>query len=520
MDLSQAAAAAVAPALVAFALSVAQALIASKAGSDHPAHVFLRNAIRRNGHRLFTRIPGLLNVCHCAAIPLYIHWLLSLLPARAVYWSERLLNPVVNALHVAVFAVIAAPVAGAAGWSPWTLAAAVFVFALTPQLLHALSARNFGLSARGTGLLLLSLFFYTAYGISESSQPGALWLVLALLGWLVWGFSTFAQQAMVILSVLLFVLTGRYVPLIGVVLGLVVFIAMHRAYSVSYLVHTLKFLRAYAKELAPVYILNRRPSIWRDLVRDLWLRWREGPMRAALYAYENSVLIVLLLNPLVLVGAVATWGRGGIIGFAGALALCGITAAVITSFRPTRFLGEPERYVEAVTPWGTLAGAIVLVEQVGPAALVVVAAAFAAVDMLQLLASRILMRHMAPVTGELERIEAVIRDAFGEDTRLCSNNEQLTKMFMANPWRFSYFWAVGQVYAGMSATEAFSPFPILRRTACARIAETYRVNVCLLERKHYDTLFDAPPAMLRRTRVLYESDRFRLLALDWVSAAT
>ena len=93
--------------LLALVISTSQSLIGQKVGSDHPSHVFLTRRIRRNGFRLFVRIPDLLNDCYCAAVPLYIHWIIAHFKSRAVYWSERLLNPGVNSLHVVLFAGLA-----------------------------------------------------------------------------------------------------------------------------------------------------------------------------------------------------------------------------------------------------------------------------------------------------------------------------------------------------------------------------------------------------------------------------
>jgi hypothetical protein len=148
---------------LAFALSVTQAFIGARVGSDHPVHVFLTRGLRNNAYRLFVTIPNLLNTCHCAAVPLYLHWIVSHFRTRALYWSERLLNPVVNTLHVALFAAIAAIAAAQQDLPPSFVALATCAFALTPQFFHALSARNFGLSSRGSGMLLLSIFFLAAY---------------------------------------------------------------------------------------------------------------------------------------------------------------------------------------------------------------------------------------------------------------------------------------------------------------------------------------------------------------------
>ena len=303
----------------------------------------------------------MLNDSYCAAVPLYIHWIVAhSKPGTVFHWSEQLVNPVVNSLHVALLAGIAAFVGVHDGLAPQFIGISACLFALTPQFYHALSARNFGLSARGTGLLLLTGFFFAAFTVEELNAPAVSWPAVALLGWLVWGFSTFAQQALCILSVLLLILMGRWVPLAGTALGLALFVALHPRYSIGYLRHTFRLIRTYAAQLGTrVLILKRRESIWRDLIWDIWRRLHEkGAAQALRYAYENSVAVVVLLNPLVVW---CCWSavrgaelRHGILGFCLSLAACGSLAALLTSFRISRFLGEPERYVEAVTPWAVL----------------------------------------------------------------------------------------------------------------------------------------------------------------------
>lgn len=515
--------AAVTAAGVAFVLSAIQAALGSKAGSDHPAHAFLINAIRSNGHRLFERIPGVLNTTFCGAIPLYIHWFLSFFRNRAIFWAERFLNPVLNAVHVFVFAGIAGWLSSSEGLPSDYLALGTFAFAVTPQFTHALSARNFGLSSRGIGLVLLTLFFLVAYfAEGESAHPGW-WLLLGFLGWMVWAFSTFAQQALCFISVILLVSTGRYVPLVGTVAGLMLFIIVHPKYSLSYLRYTYRYLRAYATEVAPIYILAKRRSIWGDLVGDIWLHFRDGLQRGVLYAYENSVLIVVFLNPFISVACWATLTKQpmteGLVSYSGSLALAGAIAALLTSFRPTRFLGEPERYVEAVTPWIVLGGTHFLYLHGGAGTLLVIVILCAAMSLAQLCASYILMKHAAVAGTELDSIAAVVDRELDESVRFCCNNEQLTKLLLANSWSFAFFWVIGQKYCGMTAREVFSKVPSLKRDACERIVTSYQINVCLLDRKLYDTIFDEAPAALRSVRTAYESPRFRLLILNWEAAS-
>ncbi len=508
--------------LLTLALSTTQALIGARVGSDHPVHVFLTKNIRDGGYRLFVRIPRLLNTCYCAALPLYIHWIVAHFRAAAVFWCERLLNPAINTVHVAIFAGLALIVARVEGLPVFFVGLATCVFALTPQFYHALSARNFGMSARGSGLLLLTLFFAVAYAVEAGARPVIGWPALAILGWLVWGFSTFAQQALCIISVVLVVISGRYVPLVGTVLGLVLFVAVHPTYSFGYLKHTLRFLRAYARELAPIYILARRKSIWRDLVWDIWVSSRAGFRSAARYVYENSILVVVALNPMVVLACWAALAgempARGLIEYSGDVTLAGTIALLLTSFRPTRFLGEPERYAEAITPWAALCGSYLLFVRGEWRVLGAAIVLFLLVDLLQLCASRVLLNYVGKNVAQLDHIEAVVRQRLTTEVRFCSNNEHFTKMLMQNDWQYAYYLAVGQDYCGMRLQEAFAIFPLLRREACERIVATYRVNACLLDRTLFEDLFDEPPPLLRNMNVAYESARFRLLILDWAES--
>jgi hypothetical protein len=502
----------------AFSLSASQSLISQRIGSDHPVHVFLTSRIRKAGFRLFARIPDLLNDCYCGAVPLYLHWTVAHFRAGAMHWSERLLNPVLNALHVALLAAIASSLSHQEGWPANLGGAAACLFALTPQFYHPLSARNFGLSARGTGLLLLTAFFFAAY---RADSAAAYWIALPILGWLIWGFSTFAQQALCLLSILELMLTGRWAPLLGTALGLALFIALHPAYALGYLRHTVRYIRAYARSMAPIYILKRRHSIWRDLVFDIWHRFAaEGFARGFRYACENSILVIVFLNPLTVVtcwsaARAASLRQGGAFGYCVSLAICGVIAAFLTSFRATRFLGEPERYVEVTTPWAVLAGAYLINERTGPEGLLGLGALFLLVDLLELGASKFLVSVVAPDNPRLEEIERRIQERWGSGARVCSNNEHYTKMLMRNDWKYAYCLAIGNPYCGMSVEESFSHFPVLRPEACRRIVTEFRVNACLLDRKEYDTLFESTPATLKKMTVEYETERFRLLFLEW-----
>jgi hypothetical protein len=503
-------------ALGAFIMSALQSLISARSGSDHPTHTFLRRAIRENGRRLFVKIPGLLNDVYCGALPLYTHWMLSWFPMSVIGSLERYLNPTINFIHVIFVACIAYVSARSLDiLDNYQIIWASIFFALTPQAFHALSARNFGLSARGIGLVLFSAYFFSSYQSGISDAKFFWWIIATVISWLIWGFSTFALQAVTLISLLLLIVNHIWRPAAGILLGGTLFLLMNPRYGISYIKYTMKFIRAYSVELASIYILRRRYSIWRDLAWDIWVKFKTADVRGSLmYAYENSFLIILLLNPLsmaaLLFFALGETVPAGWYSYAHAISLAGLMVAFLTSFRLTRFLGEPERYVEATTPWAILVAVYVFSNHLSFTEMFAVALILLSLIIAQLVLSHLLMRHVRPRNDELGHAAEVIKSRFTGEVRFCCNNEQQTKFMMVHHWKFAIFISAGQQYAGMNAIEAFSVFPFLRPEACERVVNYYNVNCLLIDRSVDGYQSDLNFNKTKSYEIIYHSNRFAL----------
>lgn len=507
--------------IAAGALAALQAYIGSRIGTDSPAHLFLIRQVRKHGG-LFSRIPALLNRPHCGANPIFLHALLARLPDRLLVVAPYFLNPIANACNTAVFAVAASILCRAVGMSEGLALAAIAVFAFCPQLFHALSARNFGFSSRGTGLLLLTVFFAADIlrmsGVADSTVCLAVMIIAA---YLIFGFNTFAMQALLLVGALLIPLRMDALHVLAIAGGLALFVALHRRYATSYLLYTARFIRAYGRELAAVFILERRPSLWRDLVWDIPVRIARNTAAGLHYAYENSLLVTIFLNPLSFAAIAFRFSThyDRMPGLAAAtdIALAGILAMLLTSFRATRFLGEPERYVEAVAPWIALSGAALLALSFGFGPLAWLAAAFALLSAAQVGLSWFLVSRVTTGADTTAEIAAAIRAAMPDgEVRLCANNEQLTKLLLPNDWRFSYFTAVGEPYCGMSVAETFTHFPNVNRAACERLVRTYAITVAVLQKTLYDELFDGKlPDGLMGQETIFENSVIRVVHLRW-----
>ncbi|MGX7927485.1 hypothetical protein ACWPMX_13035 [Tsuneonella sp. HG094] len=505
----------------AFLLSFVQAYIGSRIGSDSPAHLFLVRQVRKYG-AFFTRIPDLLNKPALGANPMYLHFLLARLPDRALDFAPYLLNPVANALHVGLFALVATVFCRSAGMDEWAPAAAIALFAFCPQWFHALSARNFGFSSRGTGMLLVTAFFASFAALELGYLPPTwAWVAMTGCAYLIFAFNTFSMQVLLIVGTLLVPIRYDATHLLGIAGGLVLFVAVHPRYSVSYLRYTWRFVRGYAGELAPKFILERRYSVWRDLVWDIPRRLVRDPVAGAHYAYENSLLVAIFLNPLALAAIAARFSplyhAEPAVALATDLALAGMAAMAAISFRVTRFLGEPERYVEAMTAWITLAGFAWVWTVMGTTASMVLGALFALMTAGQVGLSRFLAGRIAFKPSTTDAVADAIRARLpDENVRLCSNNEQLTKLLLINDWKFSYLIAVGELYCGMTVSETYTLFPNLRKSACERLVRAYRLTVAVLQKDLFDTLFDTDrPDGLIGEDTIFENEAVRVVGFVW-----
>ncbi len=466
-----------------FFIPLLQALRLSALGSDHAVHVFLINVIRESGFRLFEIVPRIVNRSYCGAYPLFLHWVLALGGPRVVPAASLFMNAVLNAALVAMTYLVLdrSAIAGGVPAGPVALA-----LALLPQFYHALSARNFGISARPLGLLL----FASVGLLAVAADTGAAWPLIVGIGvaYLLWGASTFGLQTLLFVSALMGLLFGHWPLAAMTAAGGAVFVVLHRRYALSYLRHTARFSATYARELAALFILQRRYSVWRDLVWDIWCNLRRMRTLDALrYAYENPVVIAVALNVVTILAATSLVVRGdamkGLLLFAAQLSAVALVLFVATSFRRTRFLGEPERYLEMAAPFATIAGIAFLQAAGGDAAVTALLAYFAVVTLGQLGLAGVVKRAARDRARDVTQIREAIEAhcPAGATVRLAANNDETQKYFMTLPWSFVRYWSYEEPFAGFRVRNAFDPFPVLRTAAVEAAIRDYGANYCLME---------------------------------------
>ncbi|MFA6130533.1 MAG: hypothetical protein WC731_06100 [Candidatus Omnitrophota bacterium] len=477
-------------ATVVFVVSVIQTVVLLGSTSDHPVHVFLINAIRENRHRLFVRIPRIANDAYCSAYPLALHWLLSFVAEKRMRIAAASINGAANAAVVVTTYLIILPLSSSltrpVGWG---LAIVAIVF--TPQYYHISNARNSGISARPVGVALFPIFWGLYAGFSPTDTSALHTVGIVLVAYMIWAFNTFATQALVLFAITWALLWRDPWPLAFAGIGLGMFLVVQRRYAVSYVTRTLLFMRSYALYLAPRFIFERRPSIWRDLVYDIWMRMRSSRSGGILYAYNNSVVVVVLLNPLFAIALLSalTVAAGRHASFMDQVVMVGAFVFVLTTVRPLRFLGEPERYVELIVPFVAVAGIEALeLREMQDTAIGVVIYAVVLCGTQALLGYKVRARTEGARGSLAELYGWIARDSEGRGAMVClaSDNDQIVKRAMEYPWTFVRLWSADTIVAGYRIDEAISAIPYWRPGPFREAVKQYGVTHVILDAANPD----------------------------------
>lgn len=464
---------------IVFLFNLIQSAFTRNSGSDNAVHLFLINQIRKNKNKLFTRIPRLLNKSSIGALPLYLHWCVSWFDTKKIASIQLLLNPCVSLLHSVVIYFISLHL-----YCNWLYSFQItLLFSLTPQFFHAYSAKNFGISSRGIGFLLFTVFFFCIYCARVESSfflAGAIFS-----GFLIWGFNTFALQALFIFAMVFLVLWKNPMPLAGLVLGFSIFYLIDPKYAKAYVDATGKYINCYRNEIAKKYVLKHRKSIWLDLIIDIWIQIKYNLPNGLKYAYGNTVLIIIFLNPILIISLfLYIFNNTNTVQdqFLYQTVVAGIIATILTSFRGTRFLGEPERYAELVTPWSVMLFVSLGIKKFGSLGLILFASYYVLMVLVQIYLSKLIRARHGQLENDLKKIVSILSKT-KTIIKICSNNEQITKKLMENNWKFACCISAGEKYGGMNFSDVFLSYPFLQKDSLIKIINKYKINTVLFDKQ-------------------------------------
>lgn len=324
--------------------------------SDHPYHLGLINGIRKRKHRFLLSHPNFIGEINFG-YPQLFHWVLSFLPKAFLDNYYYFIGAILNLLSLVLFLVLAIwayPLLQIPISIDYFVLYSGLLYVLTPFSWAIWNAKNTGISARGLGLLLgylyqflIILYFYTGSWIFLFFIFISVLIILLS--------SQFANQFILLTLPLFAILYQNYFLLAFPPLAFLLFYLINKELALNYIRAQYWHKTIYYKYLAKVFILKARPSIWRDLIYDIWKNIIKRPTTGLLYAYHNPVISIIIGIPVLgylmffflVTNSFYTTEIEKLLFYNIIIAL---SIFFLTSFRKTRFLGEPERYVELVIP--------------------------------------------------------------------------------------------------------------------------------------------------------------------------
>ncbi len=351
-----------------YALIVVLIQINSKPGSDHYGHLNRINNIKKNRNRFIKRNES--NLCNTKeAYPQFYHWILALLPSTIIERYYRVFAIVIDLLQLISFLIFAFTIYPFIQTDLNLERFMLFgglIFIFTPFRYSIWNAKNSGLSARGFGLFQgqIYLYFISWYYLSGNI---VFFLGAFLMGFIIIISSQFAMQFVLFSSLFFALFFKNPLFLLIPVFALLMFYLIMPEIACNYIKGQIIHKTLYYKYIAEKFILRNRYSIWRDFVWDFWIKAKEDFKKSILYIYQNSLVSVIFGFPFFTLLVLCFFVDNKVLGLIMAdrsLWILGIPVVVssiiflLTSFRKTRFLGEPERYMEFCTPQISILGGV------------------------------------------------------------------------------------------------------------------------------------------------------------------
>jgi hypothetical protein len=341
------------------------ALFNNFSSSDHFTHKLFIDLIRKNNNRFIMKRGNILNE-NIMSYPQLIHWFIAVFGDRVGRVIERYLQLVVFICYASIVLLVTLLIQKSSlDISPIAIGCSGALTILAPYAYSPDNAKNLGLSTRGVGLVLVVLIFcISIFNENEIIHP--LWEIgiFSIINLLILLTNRFAFQFTLFSSFFFAIFFQEFYYGAGVLIGTLLFIVLFRKFAINYFVGQFQHKKVYSKYLAPVFIFKARKSIWLDFIQEIpkRLNWylRGNPFKdftELKYIASNPVLLVIFKMPAIILSLVfflTIPEPSGIFVSLFSIVLIGLVLFVLTSFRISRFLGEPERYLEFALPFSSV----------------------------------------------------------------------------------------------------------------------------------------------------------------------
>jgi len=321
-------------------------------GSDHPLHVSLIRKIRNNNHHFCSNSPfqaNEKNFCY----PQLFHWIISYLPEKIYTQKHDLINLIIRITDAVFFNLFLFYICREFHLPGRIFLLANIFFYLNPMTYATWNAKNLGLSPRGLSLVTGQIYTYLMmiYQISGSN-----FLLLPIFGVIFVSLllSQFTFQYILLSLPFYAIFFQTYVILTLPIFAAGLYLLLFREIAISFFVGQYHHKRNYFLYLAEIFILPPRPSIYLDFFTTFREKFKRNKLWAFIYIYQNPLVEVVLGIPYLLYIVIGYSGLKHNMAVFQIAIFIALLIFILTSFRKTRFLGEPQRYLEFVIPLVTI----------------------------------------------------------------------------------------------------------------------------------------------------------------------
>ena len=321
-----------------------------KSGSDHAFHVNLIYKLKNN-HRFCDYSPfqvNEVNFCY----PQLLHWLLSFFPEKIYRVHHFYINLTIKIIELLSFNMFLFYMQSIIGFDDSKLLYANIVFNIFPFSYAVWNAKNTGISARHIGLIAGQIYSYllVVYYLDNNT------LMLVPLFLVVFIILLLSQMSMqyVVLSLPFYAILFNMPEIILLpFLAYGLFYLLMPKVAINYIIGQYNHKRNYALFLADIFILKERPSIYRDFFYDFWIKFKSSFKQGLIYLGMNPLVEIVYGFPFLwfIIYYSIEYPITEIESILLKVIFVCLGLFFLISFRLTRFLGEPQRYLEFEIPF-------------------------------------------------------------------------------------------------------------------------------------------------------------------------
>lgn len=474
--------------------------VKSTLGSDQSVHLLFISLIRENRHRMINQCKAFM-IQPNMIYPQLLHWIFSFLPMKSLSLVSSILPMISALLSLSAFLFFLNFLSPYYQFDTMAMLTMGLIFVTTPFTYNINNAKNAGISARGLGLFLGQLYTYCMILYALSGNYLFI-LVGAVAGLLIFMSSQFASQYLLFGCVILTALYGSFIPVATVAASVILYFAISPVIARQFFVGNLGHKKFYYKFLADKLLLTYRESIWKDVFYEIWrlIFTRQSPKGGGttfMYVYNNPFVALVTGMPLAVIVILLVFYNAiatdefikGVVWIMCAPVVCGMILFFLTSLKKTRFLGEPERYVEfSIGPAAFLAGLFIFELQSFGSNGYLILSIILGYQILMVLFQAFVARKRSKMKarGIVESVR-VINDSIEQETdkektvKLLSNNTEIMRSLITAQRQVFYPSLYSSWYGKFHYPDLYNTFDEMKSEMIIPVVREFAINHFVLD---------------------------------------